>query len=65
MKIENLSDDAKESLVAMIQHCTSHGIGMGMDEGFDDDDKKRPFRLELESLAKELESQIDSNKTTN
>ncbi|RAS62653.1 hypothetical protein DET48_11448 [Vibrio diazotrophicus] len=54
MKLEDLSDDAKESLAAMIEYCTSHGIGMGMDEGFDANDNKRQFRIELETLAKEL-----------
>lgn len=57
MKLENLSNTAKESLIAMLEHCLSHGICMGMDEGFDADDNKQPFRIELESLAKTLEDQ--------
>lgn len=54
MKFEELSKDAKESLVAMVEHCIEHGIAMGMDEGFSDAEnhEEHPFRKELKAFTK-------------
>lgn len=54
MKFEELSEDAKESALAMIEYCVEHGIAMGMDEGFADPmtHEKHEFRKELEKFTK-------------
>lgn len=51
MDYDKLSNEAKETLKGMVEHCINHGIGMGMDEGYHDDDSKREFRKELESFS--------------
>jgi len=53
MEYQNLSQEAKESLQAMVDYCLRHGIAMGMDEGIAcfDTNKKHPFRVELEAFC--------------
>lgn len=54
MKFEDLSEQAKISALAMIEHCLENGIAMGMDEGFSDamTHEKHDFRKELEKFIK-------------
>lgn len=51
MKFDELSDEAKETIKGMVSFCINHGYRMGMDEGINSDDSKKPFRQELESFA--------------
>ncbi|THJ45052.1 hypothetical protein [Aeromonas veronii] len=51
--LNSLSDEAKESLQAMVDYCIRHGIGMGPDEGIKcfDTNQKHLFREELENIC--------------
>lgn len=51
--LNSLSDEAKESLQAMVDYCIRHGIGMGPDEGIKcfNTNQKHSFRKELESIC--------------
>ena len=57
MQYEQLSDEAKESLKAMVEFCINRGYCMGQDEGikvFADEGVegvKHDFRNELESFC--------------
>lgn len=49
---DNLSEEAQEVALGMIEYCINHGCCMGMDEGLDlDTGKAQPFRRELEQLV--------------
>jgi single-stranded DNA-specific DHH superfamily exonuclease len=55
-RLVELSEDAQEALIAMIEYGLNHGIGMGMDEGFDlKTDQPHPFRKELEQLVRHFQ----------
>ena len=51
--LNGLSDEAKESLQAMVDYCIRNGIGMGPDEGIKcfDTNQKYSFREELEAIC--------------
>ena len=51
MKYEDLTEDAKETIKGMIHYCINNCVGMGMDEGLNSDDTKKPFRKELEEFS--------------
>jgi len=51
MTYDQLSEEAQEALKNMVWACINHGICMGMDEGYHDDDSKRAFREELEAFS--------------
>ena len=57
MLFENLSEEAKECVMGMVEHCVNQGIYMGMDEGFEVlpengcKGKKHAFRKELEAFC--------------
>lgn len=58
LKYENLSQEAKETLIGMVEFCINNGFCMGMDEGLDFDStddlesrKPQPFRAELEKFV--------------
>lgn len=53
MEYQNLSQEAKDSLKAMVDYCLRHGIAMGMDEGYEcpETGKKHDFRVELEAFC--------------
>ncbi|MBF4374432.1 hypothetical protein [Vibrio anguillarum] len=59
MKFDDLSEEAQQVLVGMVEHCINQGVCMGMDEGIEcfDTNKKHSFREELEAFvnANELE----------
>lgn len=51
-KFEELSEEAQEVALGMIDYCLNHGIAMGMEEGLDlDTYEPLPFRRELEQLV--------------
>jgi len=52
MKFDELSPDAQETIIGMIEYCLNHGLCMGMDEGFLDIDNqtKHTFRAEIEQF---------------
>ncbi|HHB1596529.1 hypothetical protein NB550_11580 [Vibrio parahaemolyticus] len=54
MDYESLSKEAKETLIAMVEHCLNSGLKMGMDEGIQcfETGKKHNFRTELEKFVK-------------
>ena len=47
-----MSDEAKEVLIGMVAYCINNCIGMGMDEGLNEDGSPQPFRAELEEFIK-------------
>lgn len=53
MNYEHLSEEAKEVLKGMVEHCINLGYCMGMDEGIKDFDtqERQPFREELEKFC--------------
>lgn len=57
MDYNELSDEAKEVVKAMVDHCIHQSIRMGQDEGcetWDEDGepiKKHQFRIELEKFC--------------
>ncbi|OCP68260.1 hypothetical protein [Vibrio parahaemolyticus] len=55
MKYSDLSDEAKDTLVGMVQYCIENEIRMGMDAGIEcfDSGKKHNFRAELEAFVAE------------
>lgn len=50
MKFENLSEEAQQTILGMIQHCVDSGIRMGMDEGLNDDGSPNEERQEIENF---------------
>ena len=63
MKFQDMSEEAQQTAIGMIQYCLNNGIGMGMDHGFiipDDYDydepELKPFRTEFEKLVQTNET---------
>ena len=58
MKFDDLSQEAKEVAIGMIEYCIENNLRMGMDEGIqtwtknDKPKKKHPFRLEIERFVR-------------
>ena len=56
--MKTLSDEAREVALSMIEFCLDNHYCMGMNEGFNDDDTKEVFRVELEKLIKCKEGNV-------
>jgi len=55
MKYENLTDESKSVIAGMIKFCVNYKYCLGMNEGIDNNDKKLPFIMELESFIRDGE----------
>ena len=47
-----MSKEAQRVAVLMLEYCVESGIRMGMDEGFNLDDTKKQFRVDIENFIK-------------
>ncbi len=52
MEYNDLSEEAKEVLKGMVEHCLNRCLCMGMDEGVNYNDEPHEFRRQLELFVK-------------